>query len=466
MLFSSIEFLIYFLPIFMIVYAVTPLRLRGVILLIGSVVFYGKGAGVEITLLFLCLILINYLGAFWISSCRKNGRAIVLTLFLVIDFGCLIYFKYMGFFIREMSSVFPYLPELVKNIMPAVLPLGISFIVFQFAAYLIDVYRRDIRAERNLLIFTNYNMAFPKVLMGPICRLGDMKTSLEKPEMNWKDFEKGLSYFIVGMAFKVIIADRLSPVWADIQKIGYESITTSYAWIGAVCYSLQLYFDFNGYSLMALGLGKMIGIGIPQNFDLPYMSRSVSEFYRRWHMTLGQWFKDYIYIPMGGNRKGVALTILNLTVVWVITGLWHGDNRNFLLWGVYLLVFILLEKFLIGKFLKIHNIFSHVYTVIVILFSWIIFAITDVKEIFVYFSRMIPVTQAKHIVFADDYIFSIKSCWWVILLGVFFCLPFGRKAFEKYGDQIWFKVLLLAVFWIAVYMTLQNTGNPFMYFKF
>jgi len=466
MVFSGIEFLLYFLPVFMIVYAVTPLKLRGGVLLTGSIVFYVIGAGSGSTLLFLCLIAVNYFGAFWISSVSSKGRKAVLALLLAADFGCLLYFKYMGFFVRELSVAFPGLPEQAGCILPAVLPLGISFFVFQLAAYLIDVYRNEIQAERNILIFANYNMAFPKLLMGPICRFGQMKQDLERPQIHWREFEQGLTVFVAGLALKVIIADRLSPVWMDIQTIGYESISAVYAWIGIVCYTLQLYFDFSGYSMMAMGLGRMIGLDIPRNFDLPYTSRSVSEFYRSWHMTLGQWFRDYIYIPMGGNRKGTGAVIFNLAAVWVITGLWHGDSWNFLIWGLYLLAFILLEKFVIGGFLKRHTVCSHIYTVFVILMSWVIFAITDVREIGVYFSRLFPVVPTGYTVYEYDYLLSIRSCWWAILAGIILCMPFGRKLFEKYMDRTWLKAVMFILFWISVYMVLRNTGNPFMYLQF
>ena len=270
------------------------------------------------------------------------------------------------------------------------LPLGVSFYLFQSAGYLIDVYRGE-EAEKNLIDYAAFTIAFPQLTMGPILRWREWRGALKARTVTREDVFSGFELFVVGLCFKVLLADQLAPLWASLERIGYEYLSTPLAWLGAVSYSLQLYFDFSGYSLMAMGLGQMLALPVPRNFDLPYTARSVSEFYRRWHITLGTWFRDYVYIPLGGSRNGNARTVLSLTVVWFFTGLWHGASWNFVLWGVMLLGFILLEKFCIGNFLKKYKVLSHVYLLFVIPQTWVIFRITRLKDVGAYFA----VTDAR-----------------------------------------------------------------------
>ena len=302
--------------------------------------------------------------------------------------------------------------------------------------------------------------------MGPILRYREWRGALKERTITREDVFSGFELFVVGLCFKVLLADQLAPLWASLERIGYEYLSTPLAWLGAVSYSLQLYFDFSGYSLMAMGLGQMLALPVPRNFDLPYTARSVSEFYRRWHITLGTWFRDYVYIPLGGSRNGNARTVLSLTVVWFFTGLWHGASWNFVLWGVMLLGFILLEKFCIGDFLKEHKVLSHVYLLFVIPQTWVIFRITRLKDVGAYFSRLFPLFGAHSAISAQDVLKLLSSYWWLLLLAVFFCLPQPRRFYEKHRGSLLVQLPLFLLFWVCVYFIATSSGNAFLYSRF
>ena len=270
----------------------------------------------------------------------------------------------------------------------------------------------------------------------------------------------------MGLSCKVLLADQLAPLWAAIERIGYEYLSTPLAWLGAVSYSLQLYLDFSGYSLMAMGLGQLLGLPVPRNFDLPYTARSVSEFYRRWHITLGTWFRDYLYIPLGGSRRGKARTVLALAVVWLCTGLWHGASWSFVLWGAALLGFILLEKFCIGGFLKRHRILSHAYLLVVIPLTWVIFRITDLRDLGAYFSRLFPFFGTPGAVSAQDAAKQLASYWWLLLVSILLCLPQPRRFFERYRRCLWMQVSLFLLLWVCVYFIATSSGSAFLYSRF
>ena len=396
-----------------------------------------------------------------------------------------------------------------------------SFYLFQSAGYLIDVYR-GARAESNLIDFSAFVLAFPQLTMGPILRYDEWRGALKERTIArediflgfecfavglcfkvlladqlaplWASLERigygylstplawlgalkertlsredaflGFELFAVGLCFKVLLADQLAPLWASLERIGYGYLSTPLAWLGAASYSLQLYFDFSGYSLMAMGLGQMLGLPVPRNFDLPYTARSVSEFYRRWHITLGTWFRDYLYIPLGGSRRGKARTALALTVVWFFTGLWHGASWNFVLWGIVLLFFILLEKFCIGSFLKKHALLSHLYLLFVIPPTWVIFRITKLSDVGAYFSRLFPFFGTHSAVSAQDALKLLSSYWWLLLLGILFCLPQPRRFFEKHRGTPLIDLPLFVLFWVCVYFIATSTGNAFLYSRF
>ena len=461
MSFSDLTFLFYFLPLFFAVYYLVPFRCKNAVLVLGSAAFYFLGAGARDALLLGASILFHFCLARAMDGKAVRARKALLLFGLCADLFGLVYFKYAAFILENLGKLTGQTFSLVQ----LALPLGVSFYLFQSAGYLIDVYR-GAQAESNLIDFSAFVLAFPQLTMGPILRYDEWRGALKERTIAREDIFLGFECFAVGLCFKVLLADQLAPLWASLERIGYGYLSSPLAWLGAASYSLQLYFDFSGYSLMAMGLGQMLGLPVPRNFDLPYTARSVSEFYRRWHITLGTWFRDYLYIPLGGSRRGKARTVLALTVVWVFTGLWHGASWNFVLWGVMLLAFILLEKFCIGGFLKKHALLSHLYLLFVIPQTWVIFRITKLSDIGAYFSRLFPFFGTHSAVSAQDALKLLSSYWWLLLLAVLFCLPQPRRFYEKHRGTLLIDLPLFALFWVCVYFIATSTGNAFLYSRF
>ena len=461
MSFSDLTFLFYFLPLFFAVYYLVPFRCKNAVLVLGSAAFYFLGAGARDALLLGASILFHYGLARAMDGRAVRTRKALLLFGLCADLFGLVYFKYAAFLLENLGK----LTGQTFSPVHLALPLGVSFYLFQNAGYLIDVYR-GARAERNLVDFSAFVLAFPQLTMGPILRYDEWRGTLKERTIARGDVLLGFECFAVGLCFKVLLADQLAPLWASLERIGYGYLSAPLAWLGAASYSLQLYFDFSGYSLMAMGLGQMLGLRVPRNFDLPYTARSVSEFYRRWHITLGTWFRDYLYIPLGGSRRGKARTALALTVVWVFTGLWHGASWNFVLWGVMLLTFILLEKFCIGGFLREHRLLSHLYLLFVIPQTWVVFRITKLSDIGAYFSRLFPFFGTHSAVSAQDALKLLSSCWWLLLLSVLFCLPQPRRFYEKHRGTLLIDLPLFVLFWVCVYFIATSSGNAFLYSRF
>ena len=461
MSFSDLTFLFYFLPLFFAVYYLVSFRCKNAVLVLGSAAFYFLGAGARDALLLGASILFHFCLARAMDGKAVRARKALLLFGLCADLFGLVYFKYAAFILENLGKLTGQTFSLVQ----LALPLGVSFYLFQSAGYLIDVYR-GARAERNPVDFSAFVLAFPQLTMGPILRYDEWRGALKERMIARGDVLLGFECFAVGLCFKVLLADQLAPLWASLERIGYGYLSTPLAWLGAASYSLQLYFDFSGYSLMAMGLGQMLGLRVPRNFDLPYTARSVSEFYRRWHITLGTWFRDYLYIPLGGSRRGKARTALALTVVWVFTGLWHGASWNFVLWGVMLLAFILLEKFCIGGFLKEHKFLSHLYLLFVIPQTWVVFRITRLSDIVAYFSRLFPFFGTHSAVSAQDALKLLSSYWWLLLLAIFFCLPQPRRFYEKHRGSLALDLPLFLLFWVCVYFIATSSGNAFLYSRF
>ena len=461
MSFSDLTFLFYFLPLFFAVYYLVPFRCKNAVLVLGSAAFYFLGAGARDALLLGASILFHFCLARAMDGKTVRARKALLLFGLCADLFGLVYFKYAAFLLENLGK----LTGQTFSLVHLALPLGVSFYLFQSAGYLIDVYR-GARAERNPVDFSAFVLAFPQLTMGPILRYDEWRGALKERMIARGDILLGFECFAVGLCFKVLLADQLAPLWASLERIGYGYLSTPLAWLGAASYSLQLYFDFSGYSLMAMGLGQMLGLRVPRNFDLPYTARSVSEFYRRWHITLGTWFRDYLYIPLGGSRRGKARTALALAVVWVFTGLWHGASWNFVLWGVMLLAFILLEKFCIGGFLREHRLLSHLYLLFVIPQTWVVFRITKLSDIGAYFSRLFPLFGAHSAISAQDVLKLLSSCWWLLLLSVLFCLPQPRRFYEKRRGTLLIDLPLFVLFWVCVYFIATSSGNAFLYSRF
>ena len=445
MQFNSIPFLFYFLPAFLAVYYLTPRRGRSAVLAAASCLYYYLACGRQI---WPVAVLLEVTGlTFLLGLLLKKWRSgVLLAVSVLMPVGLLVFFKcHQG---------------------GKMLPPGMSFYCFQLAAYLIDVYRKKCPEERSPFRFAAQILQFPKLLSGPLAEPRKLQLESQSPCLCPYAIHHGLQELILGLAMKVLLADRLGGLWAETAVAGFGGISTPLAWLGAVSYSLQLYLDFSGYSLMAMGLGQMLGLPVPRNFDLPYTARSVSEFYRRWHITLGTWFRDYLYIPLGGSRRGKARTALALTVVWLCTGLWHGASWNFVLWGAALLGFILLEKFCIGGFLKRHRVLSHVYLLAVIPLTWVIFRITDLRDLGSYFSRLFPFFGTPGAVSAQDAAKQLAAYWWILLASILLCLPQPRRFFEKYRERVWMQALLFLLFWVCVYFIATSSGSAFLYSRF
>jgi alginate O-acetyltransferase complex protein AlgI len=462
--FSSLEFIFRFLPLFLIIYYVMPARFRNAVLFLGSLCFYAWG-DLKYLVLILISILVNFLAVREMKRNKVYSR-IWLIAALLFNFGILFFFKYINFAIENINVPLRALTHGTGIAsLQLGLPLGISFYTFQAVSYVIDIYRGDCKENPNLFRFATYLVMFPKLVSGPIAAYGDMVEQLEERRYGLFKFEKGLKLFVVGLGMKVLIANRIGILWNDIQTIGFESISTPLAWLGSFGYSLQLYFDFQGYSLMAIGIGRMLGFHLPENFNHPYMSKSMTEFWRRWHMTLGAWFRNYVYIPLGGNRRGTGRLALNMLVVWLLTGLWHGASWNFVLWGLVLFLLILLEKLFFKRILDNSRVIARIYMLLAIPLTWTLFAISNLRDAGIYFGRMFGIVPGIN-VNAGDFMKYLGQYKWLFIVGFFFCFPFGKRLFEKFQNSIFCTAFLFLVFWYSVYLLANGINNPFLYFQF
>ena len=464
MVFSSLEFIFRFLPLFLLIYYVMPARFRNAVLFLGILCFYAWG-DLKYLVLILISILVNFLAVREMKRNKVYSR-IWLIAALLFNFGILFFFKYINFAIENINVPLRALTHGTGIAsLQLGLPLGISFYTFQAVSYVIDIYRGDCKENPNLFRFATYLVMFPKLVSGPIAAYGDMVEQLEERRYGLFKFEKGLKLFVVGLGMKVLIANRIGILWNDIQTIGFESISTPLAWLGSFGYSLQLYFDFQGYSLMAIGIGRMLGFHLPENFNHPYMSKSMTEFWRRWHMTLGAWFRNYVYIPLGGNRRGTGRLALNMLVVWLLTGLWHGASWNFVLWGLVLFLLILLEKLFFKRILDNSRVIARIYMLLAIPLTWTLFAISNLKDAGIYFGRMFGIVPGIN-VNAGDFMKYLGQYKWLFIVGLFFCFPFGKRLFEKFQNSIFCTAFLFLVFWYSVYLLANGINNPFLYFQF
>ena len=463
MIFSSLEFIFIFLPILLIIYYITPNKYRNYILLFGSIIFYFLGVKdhPEYLLILLISVIINYFFGRLIGKNEKYSK-LILILGIICNLSLLFVFKYYDFAVSIISKISA---KEIKTL-NLVLPLGISFYTFQVIGYLIDVYKEKYDPEKSLLNFSTNMIFFAKIISGPIVQFDDIKKQLEERSYKLSKFIQGVRYFIVGLGLKTIIADNIGIMWNDILMIGIESISTPLAWLGIFTYAFEIYFDFWGYSVMAQGIGKMFGIDLPDNFNLPYLSKSFTEFYRKWHITLGTWFKNYIYIPLGGNRKGKARTILNLFIVWLITGLWHGANWNFIIWGIFIWILIVNEKLWFKKYLDKYPIIGHIYMIFLIPLTWTIFNITDLAQLKIMFEKLFPFLCSNEVIDKLDFVEYIKNYGILMIISIICSTQLPKNLIEgkKYD---WIEmVILLAIFWLSVYLLYTGLSNPFLYFSF
>lgn len=469
MLFCSMEFLFVFLPIVLLVYYIAPQKMRNVLLFVASLVFYIYGERQYVYVLLVSMT-VNYFAALGIQKVQKRiGKRLLLAAVLMMNFGTLFVYKYLGFAVENLNRLLEKgSPEAVLPAVELVLPLGISFYTFQLASYVIDVYCERVKAEENFLRFGTYLCMFPQLIAGPIVRYSEMRGQLRNRSCKLSQMEEGCKLFTLGLASKMLLANPMGAFWNHIQVIGFESISTPMAWLGAISFTFQIYFDFNGYSLMAMGLCRMLGFYIEPNFRQPYQSKSLTEFWRRWHISLGTWFREYIYIPLGGNRRGKVMWVRNLLIVWLLTGIWHGADWNFFLWGIFLFVILLLEKVLLLPFLEKSHIISRVYMAVLIPVSWMIFAITDIRELGIYLSRMFGISRIalSGNILTTELISSFRACGLQWILCLLCILPFPAAWYEKHKKGKICTIILLCIFWLSVYQIIYTKSNPFLYFRF
>lgn len=471
MVFSSIAFIMYFMPVFFLVYYILPASYKNAWLFLASLGFYyyGVRGNPGYLLLMIMSVVVNFVAGKLIEAQKtKRARKAWLVVGIVYDLGWLILFKYLGFLIENLNALFGAMHVKVQlETWNLILPIGISFYTFQIISYLVDVYRRETKAEKSLISLGTYLCMFPQLIAGPIVNYHLIQEQLHKRKHSMVKVESGLKVFALGLAYKVLLANRVGHLWTEVTAIGYESISTPLAWMSIVAYSLQLYFDFYGYSLMAIGLGRMMGFDFPQNFNNPYMAVSMTDFWRRWHMTLGGWFREYVYIPLGGNRGGFAKTVRNMFVVWLLTGLWHGTSWNFVLWGLLLFVLLFVEKAGLGKVLERHKALGHIYMILWIPLSWLVFVITDLSQLGIYLQKLFPFFGSTGtVLFQGDYLKYGKTYGIYLVLGILFATGVQEKLLKKNKNRLWVILLLLALFWASVYCMYLGMDDPFLYFRF
>ena len=471
MVFSSIAFIMYFMPVFFLVYYILPASYKNAWLFLASLGFYyyGVRGNPGYLLLMIMSVVVNFVAGKLIEVQKtKRARKAWLVVGIVYDLGWLILFKYLGFLIENLNALFGAMHVKVQlETWNLILPIGISFYTFQIISYLVDVYRRETKAEKSLISLGTYLCMFPQLIAGPIVNYHLIQEQLHKRKHSMVKVESGLKVFALGLAYKVLLANRVGHLWTEVTAIGYESISTPLAWMSIVAYSLQLYFDFYGYSLMAIGLGRMMGFDFPQNFNNPYMAVSMTDFWRRWHMTLGGWFREYVYIPLGGNRGGFAKTVRNMFVVWLLTGLWHGASWNFVLWGLLLFVLLFVEKAGLGKVLERHKALGHIYMILWIPLSWLVFVITDLSQLGIYLQKLFPFFgNAGTVLFQGDYLKYGKTYGIYLVLGILLATGVQEKLLKKNKNRLWVILLLLALFWASVYCMYLGMDDPFLYFRF
>lgn len=466
MVFSSTIFLCVYLPLVLLGYYICPKKGRNLFLLIVSLVFYAWGEP-KYVFLMIFSILVNYIFGRLMDKNRGRQKRmkLLLVLSVVIDLGLLSVFKYTDFIITNVNAIFGSSFDLLN----IALPIGISFYTFQAMSYTIDVYRNDVRVQKNLIDFGMYITMFPQLIAGPIVRYADVQDQLADRSVTTADFSEGVMRFVVGLGKKVLLANQMGAVWSEIYALGGD-VSALMAWTGAIAYTFQIYFDFSGYSDMAIGLGRMFGFKFPENFRYPYQSVSITDFWRRWHITLSTWFKEYLYIPLGGNRCGLARQALNLLIVWSLTGFWHGAGWNFVMWGLYYFVILFIEKLFLLKALdKLPKLFRHVYALLLIVIGWVIFASDDVSVLLPYLGSMFGANGA--VGGMDVYTLFTKAVLIIICCVASTELP--KRLFlsatgamnEKAAFTIK-SVMTIALLALSMILLIGDSYNPFLYFRF
>lgn len=468
MVFSSIVFLFTFLPLVLLLYFLIPRPAKNIVLLAASLIFYAWGEPVYVFLMLLS-ILLNYFCGLEIAERAEQGQMGrgIFFFSIAVNLGLLGFFKYAGFLVQMLNGLLH-----VKLPAPDLdLPVGISFYTFQILSYVIDVYRKKVKVQKNLVAFGLYVTMFPQLIAGPIVRYEDIEGQLEKRRVTWDKFGSGSVLFVQGLAKKVLLANMAGELFSQVSGMPQGSISVLTAWLGCLGYTFQIYFDFSGYSDMAIGLGRMFGFRFPQNFDYPYTSRSITEFWRRWHISLGTWFREYVYIPLGGNRVGPARHIRNIMTVWLLTGLWHGASWNFVVWGLYYGVILLAEKFVLQRVLsRLPGFILHLYSLFLILIGWVFFFSPSLSEAIRYLGAMFGQKGAAYV--DAEGIYLLLSNLFLLLLLSLCSTPVVRRCFRHFPERCgWLKIAFHCgiyglLFFLCLARLVTETYNPFLYFRF
>ncbi len=466
MVFSSIIFMFLYLPIVLGLYYITPRKYRNLLLFVVNLIFYGWGEPTFI-LLMIVSTLINYVSGLLIGFFQqkdfKTKAKGTLIVSIVLNLALIVFFKYIGLLGETLNIIFPFLNIPILEIP---LPIGISFYTFQSMSYTIDVYRHDAKAQKNYITFGTYVALFPQLVAGPIVRYRDVEEQLTCRQENITQFNDGVKIFLIGLSKKVLIANTMGSLWDTLRDATAVDVLGS--WVGIIAYTFQIYFDFSGYSDMAIGLGKMFGFEFLKNFDYPYISKSITEFWRRWHISLSTWFKEYIYIPLGGNRKGFPRQIFNMFVVWALTGLWHGASYNFILWGLYFFVILVIEKLFLLKLLqKLPAFVGHIYSLILIVFGWLIFYFEDMGEMGAFLMQMF---NFGSVLATQDTFATVLAYLPLLIIAAIASTPLIHKIYEKFSQKSWRWVVDTVCACVSLLLCTaslaSSTYNPFLYFKF
>jgi len=471
MIFSSTLFLFLFLPIVLGVHFLIAQKYRNLFILIASLFFYAWGEQV-LVLLMMSSICVNYVTGNIIFEFQKKDKKIQSKIALIfgvaINLSVLAYYKYINFFIDTLSQIGLNINIDVSSV---VLPIGISFFTFQSISYLIDVYRKTVEGQKSLINLGMYISLFPQLIAGPIVRYADISKEIKSRTITSSLFKEGISRFIIGFAKKVIIANNLGLIANKVFEILPSELSTSLSWIGIICYSLQIYYDFSGYSDMAIGLGKMFGFNFKENFEHPYISSSIREFWRRWHVSLSSWFKDYLYVPLGGNRKGKYRTYVNLLIVFFLTGLWHGASWSFVIWGLFHGVFLIIERLNIIKLPSKLNILSRIYTLLVVLVAWVFFRAETLEYSINFIAKMFSFSSGTN---NYPYLFLNTYTYIILITGIAFAMPLRKFIIKNIvfiiKKEIYIKTIeysfYVIIFVLSIMELAQATYNPFIYFRF
>ncbi len=466
MIFSTTFFLFCYLPVVLLLYYIAPLKLRNLVLLLVSLIFYAWGEPVYI-LIMLLSILIDYTHGILVAHFKREGAAskakAAVASSVIFNLLLLFFFKYWDFIAGTLAAAGAgFMPILGLE-----LPIGISFFTFQTMSYTIDVYREETGVQKNPVTFGAFVVMFPQLIAGPIIKYKEVAKQLETRTYGFERFASGITRFVCGLCKKVLLANNFGLLWETFYDMNANDLTALGSWLGIAAFSLQLYFDFSGYSDMAIGLGRMLGFEFPENFNYPYIAKSVTDFWRRWHISLTTWFRDYLYIPLGGNRKGKANTIRNLMLVWLATGIWHGASWNFVAWGAYYFLLIVLEREFLSKVLKkMPAVFLHVYVMLVVMIGWAVFAVEDFKQLGSYLKVMFGIGTA---LYDNVFIYQCKGYAILFIIGIFAATPAGSAVWKKLPVgfcRVAGPVLMLTGLLLSAAYLIDGSYNPFIYFRF